>query len=206
MANGAFDFQEGESGRAPRQVAPALFDAGCQGVGAAAGIAVHVAALDWQAIADELTAPGYAIVPGLLSAPACAAVAAQYGQAQLFRSRVVMEQHGFGAGEYQYFRYPLPSVVAALRQSLYGPLAAIANRWHAVLDMISPSASRRTTPSSWRAAMAPARPGPRRCCCNTAPATITACTRISMANTYFRCRRRCCSVNPGTILTAESSC
>lgn len=135
MANGAFDFQEGESGRAPRQVAPALFDAGRQGVGAAAGIAVHVAALDWQAIADELTAHGYAIVPGLLSAPECAAVAAQYAQPQLFRSRVVMAQHGFGAGEYQYFRYPLPSVVAALRQSLYGPLAAIANRWHAVLDI-----------------------------------------------------------------------
>ena len=104
-------------------------------VGAAAGIAVHVAGLDWQAIADELNAHGYAIVPGMLTADECVAIAAQYRQASLFRSRVVMSQHGFGSGEYQYFRYPLPSMIAALRQSLYGPLADIANRWHEAMDM-----------------------------------------------------------------------
>jgi hypothetical protein len=104
-------------------------------VGAAAGIAVHVAGLDWQAITDELNAHGYAIVPGMLTAEECGAMAAQYAQPQLFRSRVVMSQHGFGSGEYQYFRYPLPSMISALRQSLYGPLAAIANRWHELMDM-----------------------------------------------------------------------
>ena len=104
-------------------------------VGAAAGIAVHVAGLDWQAIADELTAHGYAIVPGMLTADESAAMAAQYAQPQLFRSRVVMARHGFGSGEYQYFRYPLPSMISALRQALYGPLAAIANRWHEALDI-----------------------------------------------------------------------
>ncbi len=108
-----------------------------QAVGAAAGIAVHVAGLDWQAIDDELTAHGHAIVPGMLGADECAAMAAQYGQERLFRSRVVMASHGFGSGEYQYFRYPLPSTVAALRQALYGPLAAIANRWHAALGIDS---------------------------------------------------------------------
>lgn len=135
MANGELNFQQGVPERAPREVVHAPRDAGRQGVGAAAGIAVHVAGLDWQAVADELTAHGYAVVPCLLTAPECAAVAAQYAQPQLFRSRVVMAQHGFGAGEYQYFRYPLPSVIAALRQSLYAPLAAIANRWHEVLDI-----------------------------------------------------------------------
>ena len=104
-------------------------------VGAAAGIAVHVAGLDWQAIADELTAHGYAIVPGMLTADESAAMAAQYAQPQLFRSRVVMARHGFGSGEYQYFRYPLPSMISALRQALYGPLAAIANRWHEAMDI-----------------------------------------------------------------------
>ncbi|TFW13724.1 2OG-Fe(II) oxygenase [Duganella callida] len=104
-------------------------------VGAAAGIAVHVAALDWQAIADELNAHGYAIIPGLLTADECAAMAAQYAQPSLFRSRVVMAQHGFGSGEYQYFRYPLPSLIAALRQALYGPLADIANRWQELMDL-----------------------------------------------------------------------
>lgn len=104
-------------------------------VGAAAGIAVHVAGLDWQAIADELNAHGYAIVPGMLTADECAAMAAQYTQPQLFRSRVVMSQHGFGSGEYQYFRYPLPSMITALRSALYAPLAQIANRWHALMDL-----------------------------------------------------------------------
>ncbi|WP_300752349.1 2OG-Fe(II) oxygenase [Janthinobacterium sp.] len=84
---------------------------------------------DWQALEDELNQHGCAVVPGLLDAATCAALAAQYDEAAHFRSRVVMERHGFGRGEYQYFAYPLPPVVAQLRQALYPPLAAIANRW-----------------------------------------------------------------------------
>jgi hypothetical protein len=93
--------------------------------------------MDWQTIGEDLASHGYAIVPAMLTADDCAAVAAQYAQPQLFRSRVVMARHGFGSGEYQYFRYPLPAPVAALRQALYGPLAAIANRWHTALGIDS---------------------------------------------------------------------
>ena len=92
-------------------------------------------ALDWQAIEDDLNRHGCAVVPGLLDAGACLALAAQYEQPQRFRSRVVMARHGFGRGEYQYFAYPLPEPVAALRRALYMPLAAIANRWQAALGL-----------------------------------------------------------------------
>ncbi|MFA9218612.1 MAG: 2OG-Fe(II) oxygenase [Sphingomonadaceae bacterium] len=100
-------------------------------------MAVHVAGLDWQRIAEQLQTDGYAVVPGMLTAEECVAMAAQYAQVALFRSRVLMAQHGFGSGEYQYFRYPLPSMIAALRQALYGPLATIANHWHQVLQIDS---------------------------------------------------------------------
>ena len=92
-------------------------------------------ALDWQAIEDDLNRHGCAVVPGLLDPGACLALAAQYEQPGRFRSRVVMERHGFGRGQYQYFAYPLPEPVAALRMALYAPLAAIANRWQAALGL-----------------------------------------------------------------------
>ncbi|MEG2032068.1 MAG: 2OG-Fe(II) oxygenase [Janthinobacterium sp.] len=94
-------------------------------------------ALDWPQIEDELNQYGHAVVQGLLSPAQCVALAAQYDEASRFRSRVVMQRHGFGQGEYQYWAYPLPEVVAALREQLYRPLAAIANRWHASMGLDS---------------------------------------------------------------------
>jgi len=91
--------------------------------------------LDWQHIEDDLNRHGCAVVPGLLDPGACLSLAAQYEQPQRFRSRVVMARHGFGRGQYQYFAYPLPEPVAALRTALYAPLAAIANRWQAALGL-----------------------------------------------------------------------
>ncbi|MFZ4875022.1 2OG-Fe(II) oxygenase [Janthinobacterium sp. Mn2066] len=90
---------------------------------------------DWQQIEADLNQHGCAVVPGLLDAETCAALAGHYDEASHFRSRVVMERHGFGRGEYQYFAYPLPPVVADLRQQLYGPLAEIANRWQAAMGL-----------------------------------------------------------------------
>ena len=74
---------------------------------------------DWGHIATELEDAGCAVAPGLLAPEECAAYAAHYASARLFRSRIVMERHGFGRGEYQYFAYPLPAELAELRGALY---------------------------------------------------------------------------------------
>ncbi len=91
------------------------------------------AALDWPRLSSELDEFGYAVAPGLLTSGECAALIALYDEESRFRGRVVMARHNFGSGEYRYFAYPLPEPVASLRASLYPPLAAVANRWHAAL-------------------------------------------------------------------------
>ena len=84
--------------------------------------------------AEALDRDGYVVVPALLSAAQCDELRASYARGGLFRSRVVMQRHGFGRGEYQYFRYPLPPIIETLRARLYAPLAAIASRWCERLD------------------------------------------------------------------------
>ena len=85
---------------------------------------------DWPAIGVHLDANGWAMLPGVLPKSECAALAAMYDDPAHFRSRVIMQRHGFGRGEYQYFAYPLPAVISELRTALYPLLSPIANRWH----------------------------------------------------------------------------
>jgi hypothetical protein len=96
-------------------------------------ISERVQALRWNELTDDLNSQGNAVIGGLLSPPECNALAALYEDQGRFRSRVVMSRHGFGRGEYQYFSYPLPQMVTALRTDLYAPLAAVANRWNELL-------------------------------------------------------------------------
>jgi len=93
-------------------------------------ISDRVATRDWEAIASQLDQFGCATTGSLLSPEECAAISSLYNDEALYRSRVIMARHGFGRGEYKYFAYPLPDIVASLRVSLYPPLAAIANRWN----------------------------------------------------------------------------
>ena len=93
------------------------------------GITERIATLDWPRITGELDAQGYATAP-LLRPDECRALADTYTADARFRRRIVMAQHGFGQGEYKYFAYPLPEVVAALRSALYPRLAGLANRWN----------------------------------------------------------------------------
>lgn len=89
--------------------------------------------IDWTAIGAALDGAGVAHLPNLLGAAACAKLRDSYAQPERFRSRVIMQQHGFGRGEYRYFSEPLPRLVQHLREILYPRLAVIANRWMAVL-------------------------------------------------------------------------
>jgi hypothetical protein len=105
----------------------------------------RVKSLDWAALEDELNAHGAARIAQLLDAQACATLRDMYGPTHgrmsvtptspRFRSRVVMARHGFGQGEYQYFAYPLPPLVAELREAFYAPLRDIAHRWHAAMGI-----------------------------------------------------------------------
>jgi uncharacterized protein len=88
-----------------------------------------------SSLAEDLDARGNAVLEGLLSPDECAALAALYLRADLFRSRVIMARHGFGRGEYQYFNYPLPDLIAELRTALYSQLAPMANRWNAAMSI-----------------------------------------------------------------------
>jgi uncharacterized protein len=86
-------------------------------------------------VAQDLDARGNAMLEGLLSPDECRGLAALYPLDAMFRSRVIMARHGFGRGEYKYFNYPLPDIIAGLRTALYPPLAPIANRWNEAMSI-----------------------------------------------------------------------
>jgi hypothetical protein len=98
-------------------------------------IAERVEALDWSAIAGELDTHGCAVLGPLLTLDECEQLAALYPDDAPFRSRVIMSRHGFGRGEYKYFAYPLPEIIAGLRTALYPPLAEVANRWNEAMGI-----------------------------------------------------------------------
>ena len=98
-------------------------------------IGARLQVFDWISIADDLDTQGCAMLEALLSPQECRALASLYANDELFRSRVVMGRHGFGRGEYRYFSYPLPDVVAGLRTALYSRLTPIGNRWNAAMGL-----------------------------------------------------------------------
>lgn len=85
---------------------------------------------DWGAFAAELSQYGCTVLEGVLTPEECRRLAALYPHEEHFRSHVHMARHGFGQGEYRYFRYPLPEPIGGLRTALYPRLALIANDWN----------------------------------------------------------------------------
>lgn len=98
-------------------------------------IAARVAAIDWDRVASDLDAAGWARFPALLTPEECVQLAELYPDDTRFRSKVIMARHGFGRGEYKYFSYPLPDLIAAMRPALYERLAPIANRWNEIMGI-----------------------------------------------------------------------
>ena len=96
-------------------------------------IASRVDALDWAQATTDLDAQGCAALKGLLPPEECAALATLIPTTRLPQP-IVMGRHGFGRGEYKYFAYPLPDLIAQLRPALYARLCGIANRWNETME------------------------------------------------------------------------
>ncbi|HEY2447137.1 MAG TPA: 2OG-Fe(II) oxygenase [Rhizomicrobium sp.] len=96
---------------------------------------VRIAAYDWTALASDLDSSGCAMLPSLFTAEECSSIAALYPEEINFRSRVIMARHGFGKGEYQYFKYPLPNLIRGMRTAIYRRLAGNANEWNARMGL-----------------------------------------------------------------------
>ena len=95
----------------------------------------RVDGFDWQRIERNLDQQGNAMMEQLLSPEECQAIADLYSNDDIFRSRVVMERHGFGRGEYKYFSYPLPDLLNRLRTAVYPHLVPVANRWNEAMGI-----------------------------------------------------------------------
>jgi uncharacterized protein len=89
----------------------------------------RISRYDWRRIDSELSSYGSAVLQKLLTSKECQQIAALYSEEEHFRSHIIMARHGFGKGEYRYFKYPLPKLLASLRTVFYSRLAQIANQW-----------------------------------------------------------------------------
>ena len=90
----------------------------------------RVAGYDWDSVAADLDSFGCAVLKDLLTPGECQDLASLYPDEKHFRSHIHMARHGFGKGEYKYFRYPLPAIIAELRTALYSHVAPYANAWN----------------------------------------------------------------------------
>lgn len=96
---------------------------------------VAIERLNWNTIQESLDEKGYAHIPAVLSKEECTKLTAYYNQENIYRSVINMQRYRFGKGEYKYFQYPLPPAIQKLRETIYSPLAVIANEWMNRLSM-----------------------------------------------------------------------
>lgn len=99
------------------------------------GMEARIGSLDWDRLYDDLDTDGACTIRGLLTDEECDKIAALYEDEELFRSKVVMARHNYGKGEYKYFGYPLPSMVAWLRTHVWPKLVPVAHRWNEAMHI-----------------------------------------------------------------------
>jgi hypothetical protein len=103
-------------------------------------LAARIDGAEWSAVEEELTARGYSLLPGLLTADECETLRDCFDDDALFARTVAMNREQFGRGTYRYFDAPLPRIVEAIRRLVYPHVAPIANRWQRLLreDVLFP--------------------------------------------------------------------
>jgi hypothetical protein len=108
-------------------------------VSASKSIADRVDRLGWHDIGHRLDDIGVGPTGSVLTATECRSLVDLYDDAARFRSTIDMARHRFGEGQYRYFDYPLPEIVAELRAAFWPHLLPIARTW----------AQRRDQPAPW---------------------------------------------------------
>ncbi len=104
----------------------------------APGVAERITAEDWPALVAEMNDRGCALTQPILTPAECREIAALYYEPERFRSTINMERYRFGAGEYRYFKHPLPEAVDKLRHAFYPHLLPVARDWAAKLRQPAP--------------------------------------------------------------------
>ena len=94
--------------------------------------------LDWDGLARQLDAQGFATTGQVFSADECRELAGLF-DGDGFRSTIDMARHRFGEGRYRYFAHPLPEPIQVARVALYERLAAVANAWSQRLSGDTPT-------------------------------------------------------------------
>jgi hypothetical protein len=95
----------------------------------------RLSAIDQHSLTNGMHENGYMVLPNILTDDQCNEVIGNYGQPNLYRKTILMERYRFGLGEYKYFNYPLPKIIALLRETIYPILVPIANQWMKVLGL-----------------------------------------------------------------------
>src|ERR1044072_1629704 len=90
---------------------------------------------DWDQTTEQMHRQGYAVISNILTKKECEDQAHFYRDNHLYRKTISMERYRFGAGEYKYFSYPLPSLINDIRETVYPHIAPIANKWMEVLNI-----------------------------------------------------------------------